>query len=52
MAGKMKTPYLAGCAGVVAVGRSSGEEDRRRLSGGSGERVVEDGDRRRLAGQL
>ena len=40
MAGKTKTPRLAGCAGVVAVGRSRGEADRRRLSGGSGEGVV------------
>ena len=51
MARKTKTPCLAGCAGVVAVGRSRGEADRRRLSGGSGERVVGEGERRGLVGR-
>ena len=46
----MKTPCLAGCAGVVAEGRSRGEVDRRRLRGGDGDWGVGRGERRRLAG--
>jgi len=40
--GKTNTPCRAGSAGVVAVGRSSGDEDRRRLRDGDGERIEGD----------
>ena len=50
MGGKTNTPCRAGSAGVVAVGRSSIDEDRRRLRDGDGEHIEGEGERRRLVG--